>query len=146
MCKCEEISSCRASGVTARPVATVVVNGMRWLRSAYEQTIADNNKLLDGDEVIEFLNSYFGGVPSYFAELFERVQDPSRHLDELVVPQGKYADLPRRSRRRNRETIPLVEKSLTSRHRDSRDRRRVRQRRRQRPRHSSTLSLCKRRL
>ncbi|KNC53429.1 uncharacterized protein AMSG_12219 [Thecamonas trahens ATCC 50062] len=82
---------------------------MCWLRSAYEQTIADNNKLLDGDEVIEFLNSYFGGVPSYFAELFERVQDPSRHLDELVVPQGKYADLPRHSRRRNRETIPLVE-------------------------------------
>ncbi|KNC54114.1 TKL protein kinase [Thecamonas trahens ATCC 50062] len=100
--------------------ATVVVEGMRWLRSAYEQTDADNNKRLDRDEVIEFLNTYFGGVPSHFADLFERLQDPSRHvldfvdflhlLYELVLPQGKYAGLPRRSRRRKREKIPLVEK------------------------------------
>lgn len=108
------------SDVVARTSnATYVVEGMRWLRQAYERIDSDNNKRLDRSEVETFLTSYFGELPGEFAATFERLQDPVRlvldfvdflHLlYELVTPSGRYSGLGRRSRRTKRANNALLD-------------------------------------
>eukprot|EP01139_Manchomonas_bermudensis_P014285 Amastigsp_a508342_82.p1 type:complete len:742 gc:universal Amastigsp_a508342_82:35-2260(+) len=113
------------SDVVARTAnAGFVIEGMRWLRQAYERIDEDNNKRLDRSEVEQFLTQYCGELPPSFGEVFERLQDPTRHvldfvdflhlLYEIVTPAGRYGGLARRSRRTKKASTALLDTADTT--------------------------------